>query len=285
MYTQLLSPEFSLPQPFLRAADSNKQSSHREEKVDDQHKRQGRLSDDSYQPSKRLEQAGSGTASSTMTVNSIATSIEHSAEIQITTKEGDVVTISLNESEVNSRSAFQAEQGDSKVTAYSESRSIESGFSISIEGDLNEDEQKSLADLINKMSKVSEKFFNGNVQSAFKHAQNVGFDTEQITGFSMELRKEKSVQAVTAYQQTRVPEQSIKPDLLKQAADFIAETKVMMADTNEILDSFYQPKQAFSDLFSGVSHMNVADSKPENEQALFLKMIENIGNDLFDNRG
>ncbi len=279
MNTHTVSPLFSFPQPIVRGHDSNH---HAKDKRLEGEKHKNRLADDSYHPNKRLETANSKEVTSKMSLQAVSTSISHSADIQITTKEGDVITINLNESKSSRRGVLQAEQGSDYIAVYSKNNSSESSFNISIEGDLNEGEQKSLADLINKMSKVSDDFFKGNVKSAFKHAQKVGFDTEQIAGFSMELRKEQSVRAVTAYQQTAMLGQNINPDLLKQAGNFIAETKALMADTEAMLDSFSQPQQAFSDLFSGILQMNIdSDLDNEDEQPLFLKMIENIGNDIF----
>ncbi|NOR68474.1 MAG: hypothetical protein GQ532_02050, partial [Methylomarinum sp.] len=132
---------------------------------------------------------------------------------------------------------------------------------------------------------VSDKFFKGDVESAFKHALKVGFDTEQIASFSMDLSREKSVQAVAAYQQTIVPEQNVNTDLLKQAGDFLAQTKAFMADTGAMLESLAEPKQAFADLFAGVGQMNKATSEEldGSNESLFLKMIENITHDIFDN--
>jgi len=284
MDTHSLSSFFSSPpQPFLRDVDSSKHDSHREDKVEDRHhSRPKKLEEDSYYPSKRLSHDDSKSVSSTMAVQAVASSVSHSADIQITTKEGDIVTISLNESVTNSSSAFVAEQQGVRVSAYSESNSTESGFNISIEGDLNAKEQKSLAKLINKMSKVSEKFFNGNVKSAFKHAQKVGFDTKQIAGFSMDLRKEESVQAVAAYQQTTIPEQNVDTDLLKEAGDFLSETKASMADMNSMLKSL--TNQSFTSLFVGVGEMNMTaqDKVDESNEPLFLQMINNISDDMFD---
>jgi len=282
MYAQSLFPSSFLPQPVLRDTDTGSPS-HSHNKGIEGGRHHNQLNDDSYHPIERLEPGRA--VSSVMAMQSVATSINHSAEIQITTQQGDVVTISFNQAASSSQSVFQAEQGNSKISAYNESHSYESGFSMSIEGDLNEDEQKSLTDLINKMSKVSDKFFKGDVESAFKHGLKVGFDTEQIASFSMDLSSERSVQAVAAYQQTVVPEQSINTDLLKQAGDFLAQTKAFMAESDAMLESFSEPKQVFTDLFAGIGQMNKALSEEvdETSQPLFLKMIENITHDIFDN--
>jgi len=288
MYTQSLSPSLSLPQSLLTGLASDHHKHSRDDAVEHgakHHKLQNRLAEDSYQAVDRQALDDFSALRSEMAVQSVASSVSHSADIQIRTQEGDVVTISLNQSASSSQTAFQAEQGGSSISAYSESNSFSSAFSLSIDGDLNEDEKKSLAALINKMSKVSDKFFKGNIQGAFKHAQKVGFDTEQIAGFSMDLNSERSVQAVAAYQQTTVPEQNINTDLLKQAGEFLAQTKDYMADTKTLLNSFMEPQQSFKNIFIGVAEVTdiaqeSAEDKPD--KSLFLKLIENIADDIFD---
>jgi len=283
MNIHALSSSFSFPQPSVKGHESNHHSS--KDRGLEGEKNRSLMDHDSFQPSRRLETGGKDVVNSKMSLQAISTHISHTADIQITTKEGDVVTISLNESLNSGQSKLKAEQGDDNIDTFNKNTESVSGFAISIEGDLNKDEQESLAKLINKMSKVTDKFFKGNTQAAFKHAQKVGFDTEQIAGFSMDLRQEKSVQAVTAYQQTAMPEQNINPDLLKQAGDFVAKTKDYMADTGAMLDSIAQPKQAFTDLFAGILQMNVNSGlESENGQPLFMKMIKNIGNDIFDDK-
>lgn len=261
----------------------------RDNGVDDHHqnKLHSRPVADSYQPTPLADVANARDISSKMAMQSYSTSTSHSADIQVTTQEGDVVTINLNQSASNSRSSFYAEQGNNKIAAYEETSSYASGFSLSIEGDLNEDEQKSLTELINKMTKVSDKFFKGNINAAFKHAQKIGFDTEQISGFSMSLNKEKSIQAVAAYQQIAMPEQNVNTDLLKQASDFLTQTKEFMADTQAALDSLSDPKQAFADLFSGIGQMHLGTQETldsDKGDALFLKIIGNIGDKLLGDK-
>ena len=296
MFSSSIASPFTLLQPFFKDFDSagHHHSKHIEveddkhhgktsHSVDDLNSLQNRLREDTYQPAQLKQLSDSGITESRMAMQGFSESISHSAEIQIMTREGDLVTISINQASASSSSALQMEQGDSKISLYSESYSLSSGFSMSIEGDLNEEETESLAKLINKMSKVSDKFFKGNINAAFKHAQKVGFDTEQIASFSMSLEMEKSVQAVAAYQQTTLPEQHVDTDLLKQAGEFLAETKEFMADTQTMLESLAKPEQYFSDLFAGMGQLysRSKDAEENSNEPLFLKLIENIGKDLF----
>jgi len=296
MFSSSVSSPFASLQPFLKDFDfaGDHHSKHKEiegdkhhgktrHSVDDLNSLQNRLREDSYQPTQIQKLSDSGVTESRMAMQGVATNISHSAEIQVRTREGDLVTIRLNQSSASSSSALHAEQGGSKLSISSESYSLSSGFSMSIEGDLNKDEEKALAKLIKKMSKVSDKFFKGNIKGAFKHAQKIGLDTKHLAGFSMSLEREKSVQAVAAYQQTTLPEQHVDTGLLNQASKFLAEAKQSMADTQTMLESLAKPEQYFSDLFAGMGQLySSAEYQEENKsEPLFLNLIENIANDLF----
>ena len=299
MFTSSISSSSTVLQPFLKDFESSghQHSRHKEIESDKHHGKtrhsmnelnnlQNLLREDTYQPSQVKKLPKSGVTETRMEMQGYATNISHSVEIQVKTKEGDLVTIRMNQASARSGSALQLEQGDSKVSINSENYSLESGFSMSIEGDLNKHEEKSLAKLIKKMSKVSDKFFNGDIKSAFKHAQKIGLDTKHLASFEMGLEMKKSVHAVAAYQQTSLPEQDVNKDLLKQAGKFLAETKQFMADTASMLESLAKPEQYFSDLFTGMGQLysNAQDEDESSSDPLFLEMIENIRNDLFVNK-
>lgn len=283
MSSQVHSPSTSFPASFFRNFDANAHSQNSEEKnnkiSDKQNKRleslnkiQNQSLNDSYTPSTLID--------SKTAIQSLDTSHSRSAELEITTKQGDVVKISLNQLATSSRTAFQIEQGNSKISGYEESLSFESNFEIRIEGDLNKNEQKSLKNLLNQLYKVSDEFFNGKIANAFEHAQKVGFDSDQLTGFSLDLNSEQKVQAIAAYQQTTLSDQNINTNLLKNASAFIAQTKDFLADSKATLDFYAEPKQALSDLFSLVGQLLTKESEELNKQDSFLKFIENINKDL-----
>jgi hypothetical protein len=172
------------------------------------------------------------------------------AEIEIVTKEGDVIKIRLAQSATNSYAAVNIEQGGVIATAVQSNAENSSKFSVSIQGNLNEDEQKSLKNLLNQMDSVGHDFFNGNIRDAFDHAQQIGLDTKQIASFSMNLSLEKSVQAVTAYQQVSFPDQQIEPDKIKQAANFSSQMRDLLKTAQSALMPFENPLSAYNDLFN-----------------------------------
>jgi len=298
MDTQSVVPSILFPQSYLKddAAkhqdrkdiDLDRRHHQEDNNVDDNSRQQlqglNELASDVYHRSP-VEEQTQAMATTEMAYQSYASRTSHSAEIQVTTQEGDVITINIQELAESSKSQLQAEQGGNSFSLYNESSLSSSSFSLSIEGDLNQDELKSLNKLIKDITKVSDKFFDGNIDSAFKHAQKIGFDSDQISGFSMDLNRQKSVEAVAAYQQTTVPEQNINTDLLKQAADFLTETKNFLADANAMLDFLDQPQKGFNDLFAGIGQMQVDEQNPIEDskgQQAFLDMVNNVSNDIFN---
>jgi len=231
------------------------------------------------------DSAVNSSVDSTMAFQSLAMQQSRSADIQVKTREGDVVTISFNQSASSSQSALQVRQGDSSLQAFQESYSENSGFSISIEGDLNKDEQKSLQKLMKKMHKVSNAFFHGNGKAALKHAQKLGFNDQQIASFSMDLSTRKSVQAVAAYQQTSVPQQTVQPDLLAQAGDFMNQARAMLSDAQTALQSLAEPRQSFQDLFSGIgllTSQSSTEAEEPGDQALFSGVVDKLSQGVSD---
>ena len=204
----------------------------------------------------KLESQNSNPVNATeVRTQGIAAQISQSAEIEIVTKEGDVVKISLASAAEMSRSMAHVKQNGSEATAFESSFESSSDFSISIEGDLNEDEKKSLTDLLKQLDKVGNEFFSDNIQAAFKQAQKIGLDTEQLASFSMDLTMEKSVQAISTYQQTAAPEQNLPADKIQNLGSFFNRARTDLKPAESALKPFADPNAAFDSLFDAVSQL------------------------------
>jgi uncharacterized protein DUF5610 len=224
------------------------------------------------------------TADTVMALQSMMTASSRSAQMQIETSDGDIVTIDFSQAMTSSRTAFEGQGAGVSVSAYQEDYAMSSGFNISIEGELDADEQKSVKKLMQQMHKVSNQFFNGNGKAALKHALKIGFDSEQIAGFSMDLSMQRSMQAVSAYQQTANPDQTVAPDLLAQAGDFFNQAKAMLVDAENALQSLADPQQRFKDLFTEIGSLVGQDSvtyEEETDAALLNELSQGISKDLF----
>ena len=288
MHTQSLFPASFLSNPVIKGSDFESPSHSRRNGLDhDALEHKPKRDDDTFKQSSPTKGDALSQIRSAMSFHSLEKSLSQSADVQIKTQEGDVISISFQSLAESSKTAFQLDQGNTQIRAYGESQSSKLDFSISIKGDLNEDEQKAIHQLMQKIKKVSKEFFQGDINAAFEHAQKLGFNSQQISSFSLDLNRTESVQAVAAYKQTSFPAQSVNADLLQQASDFLAETKNLLADSAVALESLAEPKQSFSDLFANIgalfSGVEKAD-KANSEASLFLDMVENLANEQFDKK-
>lgn len=142
--------------------------------------------------------AASGVSSSQAAA--IESSSHESLKLNITTKDGDKVTILLDERQYDGAS-LSTSQNSSGQTVLSQSAHLFSGhYQIKVQGQLDAGEQKSITDLLDKVQSLSNTFFNGNVQDAFKQSQSLGIDGSSLAKFSLSLSYSKSVRAA-AYSQ------------------------------------------------------------------------------------
>ena len=184
----------------------------------------------------------------------------------------------------NGGNSLHIEQSFNKVGSDGNNISFSSDFSLNIEGDINDAERQSITNLMQAMSQISHDFFQGGASNSFSQAQNMGFETDQIASFSMNANNQQSVKAMTAYQQTAMPEQNINTQALSEAGEFLSQAKTSMANTGTAVESFAEPKQSFTDMFANIGQLfHTPDMKEDNNHGdMFLKMIENISHDLFN---
>ena len=189
---------------------------------------------------------------SNLQVQDLSTSVHQSFDIQIKTQEGDTVTIRFDGMNATHQSAFEANNKDGSVSGYQSESVSSSDFQMTIDGNLNEDEQKSLQDLMKQIKNVGQDFFKGDVKSAFKQAANIGFSTDQIAGFSLNMNMEKTVRAVSAYQSVS-EQQPVDANALKKVVDFSQQAAQKLAGPTEAVKVFADPSSAFKDLVENIT--------------------------------
>lgn len=92
------------------------------------------------------------------------------ADITLTTKEGDKITIS--QSSINQQQrATSATSGSYRLM---EQSMAASGMSIAVQGDLNDQEKADLTSLLGDLGSIATDFFKGNLQEALNGAMNIG---------------------------------------------------------------------------------------------------------------
>lgn len=119
---------------------------------------------------------------------------------ELTTKEGDKVTIKATSSEGLAIEAGRATRGNNSAGALNASRSSSDSFSLSVDGDLSEEELGAINDLLGRVNDLAGQFFSGNLDAAFDQAVNLGYDNEQIGSFSLNLAQVEIQQVTQAYQ-------------------------------------------------------------------------------------
>lgn len=132
----------------------------------------------------------------------------NSFQFEVETADGDVVTI-----DARSRDLYVAEyRAGSFATAnnagafesfksYSEHNS---SFDLQVNGELDEGELQALDQLLAKVESLSNDFFTGDVEAAFNQAKNLGYDTSEIVGYSLNLKQTEVQKVAAAYQEEEV---------------------------------------------------------------------------------
>jgi len=139
---------------------------------------------------------------------------QQSASLELTTKEGDKVTIQFDDQQSwrqqqNSGLAKKALQsyGDlsgnqtkksdtSKTSSTSGSSAVYSHttqFSFKVEGDLNSNELKSISDMVNKVGSLSDSFFGGNISDALQQAQKLDLNDSELSQLSLSLYQKQAM--------------------------------------------------------------------------------------------
>src|SRR5690606_10448912 len=142
------------------------------------------------------------------------------------------------------------------VSALNASYSSSQSFSLSIEGDLSEDELGAINDLLGRVNDLAGQFFNGNLDTAFNQAMNMGYDAEQIGSFSLNLAQAEIQQVTQAYQ-TFEPNRAAgnvdKPQLLAEQllpmGNFIKDLLASLDRASE----FNEPKSLLSNMAEKVT--------------------------------
>lgn len=206
--------------------------------------------------------------------------------VEITTRDGDTVVIDLSRQQsAASRQNFQrSEQGFS----YSVERSLSAsaGLSYQVQGELDEGEQQAIDELLNDIAKVSDSFFSGNVQKAFKTALDMDFDSDELSRLSLNLDYRETRQAaISTYSEYQSQSQSdggnkssAVPAGLQDMSDFIKQMDQLF-ENPFAAHKFAHPGQGIGELFNGVNQLLHSSEMKQLEQdssALLGSLVEQI---------
>ncbi|MEQ5837119.1 DUF5610 domain-containing protein [Marinobacter sp. NFXS9] len=144
---------------------------------------------------------GDGGAGETSSVSgySVEASSRNQLSFEVRTADGDIVTVAMDETRYAGASS-RTEQGNGGTSGESASASLFAGrYRFSVQGELDDGERQALTALFEDVQQVAGRFFDGDVQSAFSAAGQLGLDGEELASFSLNLSSVRTVRA-SAYE-------------------------------------------------------------------------------------
>lgn len=227
-------------------------------------------------------------------VNAYRREQSQSLNLQIETKEGDLVHIEIEKMASESRLEIFANSDTEQLRGFSENKFYSEDFSFTVEGDLSESERKEIFNLIRKTGKFVEKFsqgfFDGRLDRAFKHANRLGFNTSHLAGFSLNVESVKAVQVATAYQQfSDAGDSDAGVENVVRAADFVQESQKLLNQSQTVVDEFKQPLDTLNSIILELTQFAAETEQQFQEIAEDSeRLLSSVFTDLYDltlNRG
>lgn len=122
-----------------------------------------------------------------------------SFSLEVRTQEGDVVTLNVRSAQGHGVAQSATQQAGLAGMQLNIAQSSAFQLDFSVEGDLNDKEQRALTELFGNINQLADRFYQGDIEQAFKKALSIGYDGSQIAGFALELRQTQVYQATAAY--------------------------------------------------------------------------------------
>lgn len=170
-------------------------------------------------------------------------------EFELTTQEGDRVTISANSFAQLALASEQAQSGGASYSGVSFQSSSDKEFALAVQGDLNKDELAAINQLLEQVVDLAGDFYSGDIGSAFAKAMELGYDSQQISEFSLDLSQTTQSRAVAAYQELEPVSAWDKPSLgqgFDQLGSFVRD----LLDSIDAVKELNQPASLLTDLLS-----------------------------------
>ncbi|MFQ5488307.1 MAG: DUF5610 domain-containing protein [Gammaproteobacteria bacterium] len=182
----------------------------------------------------------------------VASSSARSLSLEITTRDGDTVVLSLSRSQASYQGTSQSITDGGVSTVLQSASYASANFSLSVNGQLDEGELEAIQGLMKKVDKLADKFFDGNVQAAFAKAMDMELDAEELVSFTLDMEMTRLRQVSSSYQSVGAL------DAGAATAPVAASSPTSLADTLNTLSGLFQDMQAAMDM----PKLNNAFDKP-----------------------
>ncbi|HHJ17010.1 MAG TPA: hypothetical protein ENJ80_09965 [Gammaproteobacteria bacterium] len=191
------------------------------------------------------------TAVQQVALGAVGYSTSQVTSLVIDTVDGDRITIDISKQASVSRAGVLAQSDAAQLQGFQSGRDASVTFSFNVQGELDADEQKAVESLLRRIDRVSDRFFEGDVQKAFASAARLKFDSEELAGFALDLRSTESYSAVAAYRQTAGSDAAAGGSL-QDVAGFGADIRGLI-DTAAANTRFAEPARDVARLFGAMT--------------------------------
>jgi len=198
--------------------------------------------------------------------------------LEIRTQDGDTVRVRISQEDSASSSQGYAASDAGTLFVSQEQASSRFNLRFEVQGELDQDEQTALKNLLQDVDKLADKFYSNGGPESLQQALKLGYDSSELAGFSLELNQTQSFQAVQAYRQVNrlgdQGSQSSRPDAsLVQPFGALVQDLRDLLQQNQVDKLLADPKQSLGGL---IGQRIGADSRyPQT-----LGTLGNAGQDL-----
>jgi len=186
--------------------------------------------------------------------------------LQLTTQEGDKVTLDFRQMYAEYQSYKEQQQGEQgpQGVRYFESReamemtAFEERFAFSVEGDLNEDELAAVFDVFEQVDSLATTFYEGDMEAALQKAMDLNIDYGQLQNMSLNLTQSTTEvtrytqEAMAQYQQVQNDLEEAVPKAEADVADLPPYLQQWQATIERLDEQFQQAREMMDRLMASV---------------------------------
>lgn len=137
--------------------------------------------------------------------------------LYVQTQEGDIVRLRIKSTQSLTAKTSQSEDGDRVVAETSVRARSTTRLSLSVKGDLNNDELTALRTVFEQLGALAERFFSGGLLGVLAQADTLQMDPEQLATVALKLRSSTRL-TYTGSPPAPVPTTALPPQAAKEPA-------------------------------------------------------------------
>ena len=209
----------------------------------------------------------------------LAGQVENDGALKPPVESETLVTESLEETGTNVEKAKEPKSSSKAIeqnAVFYQENSF--SFSFSVKGELDEGELKAIGKLVADANELAEEFFNGDIETAFNQALELGFDEQELSSFALQLTKVENTQVIKAYETVSRfdddspdsnPAKAVRPvaDYLDKLLNVLDGSRLHLEDSksyenviNELINKLGD-EVATPDLISAINRFNEFNQK------------------------